>query len=542
MAKEKSAKASKGAGGSKGKAGGDIPWPLVGGIVGLIVVLLAVLFTFSGPSTAGPRRAAQQRGEEEPTFDPEEREKLQQYEQLVKSGDEQLQMGITGLTTAKDYYNQALELMPEHPLAYYQLARIAEEERDVQAALDKYYKVLDLLHPTQAEGRKTVHRSIAMVLMNTGNLTGCTKHLKLAVELDGRDAQLRFSLGTALMMQHDSQGALKHLKRATELDKKDPKYFIEYGRLLKATGEEKAGQEQIQLGIRKGDETNLFQIGMYLRQKDPVVAELVLQSILKRFPSHPAAGTVYSVLGQLYDQQGREEDEIQLYRDAVDANVFPSVHQRPMFTYPKLFERKSSAFATEQLRETLAGPIGLLESKSAEIAAELSALAQDASNLDKDEENLAEGGSWSLLQFVQNGLPRNTDVLQTLPTTNAVLQKIRDEYAADMPRSNAELSVLGAGAHIKPHCGPVNFRVRLHLPIATSPEAAIRAGTEQRTWEQGKVLAFDDTFEHEVWNNGTTPRLVLVVDVWHPKLDDEDKDNLREQFGFGQPSQNVPGH
>jgi hypothetical protein len=26
---------------------------------------------------------------------------------------------------------------------------------------------------------------------------------------------------------------------------------------------------------------------------------------------------------------------------------------------------------------------------------------------------------------------------------------------------------------------------------------------EQRQWKQGEVIVFDDSFEHEVWHNGT---------------------------------------
>jgi aspartyl/asparaginyl beta-hydroxylase (cupin superfamily) len=35
---------------------------------------------------------------------------------------------------------------------------------------------------------------------------------------------------------------------------------------------------------------------------------------------------------------------------------------------------------------------------------------------------------------------------------------------------------------------------------------------------EGDILAFDDAFEHEVWNNSTRTRVVLVVDLWHPNL------------------------
>lgn len=40
------------------------------------------------------------------------------------------------------------------------------------------------------------------------------------------------------------------------------------------------------------------------------------------------------------------------------------------------------------------------------------------------------------------------------------------------------------------------------------------------------MLIFDDSFEHEVWHNGTSVRLVLIVDVWHPDLTDDEKDSL----------------
>lgn len=36
-----------------------------------------------------------------------------------------------------------------------------------------------------------------------------------------------------------------------------------------------------------------------------------------------------------------------------------------------------------------------------------------------------------------------------------------------------------------------------------------------------KVMVFDDSFEHEVWHNGTAPRVVLIMDFWHPDLPGE---------------------
>lgn len=44
-----------------------------------------------------------------------------------------------------------------------------------------------------------------------------------------------------------------------------------------------------------------------------------------------------------------------------------------------------------------------------------------------------------------------------------------------------------------------------------------------RTWREGEIIIFDDSFEHEVWHNGTESRIVLIVDVWHPELTDNER-------------------
>lgn len=39
-----------------------------------------------------------------------------------------------------------------------------------------------------------------------------------------------------------------------------------------------------------------------------------------------------------------------------------------------------------------------------------------------------------------------------------------------------------------------------------------------RKWEEGRVLIFDDSFEHEVWQDADSYRMIFIVDVWHPEL------------------------
>ena len=84
---------------------------------------------------------------------------------------------------------------------------------------------------------------------------------------------------------------------------------------------------------------------------------------------------------------------------------------------------------------------------------------------------------------------------------------------------SAYFSRLAPGTHLNAHCGPTNARLRLHLGLVVPDGCSIRVGDEVRTWVEGRCLLFDDSFEHEVWNNATSERLVLIVDVWHPDLE-----------------------
>jgi aspartyl/asparaginyl beta-hydroxylase (cupin superfamily) len=61
---------------------------------------------------------------------------------------------------------------------------------------------------------------------------------------------------------------------------------------------------------------------------------------------------------------------------------------------------------------------------------------------------------------------------------------------------------------------------RLGLVVPSDPAAELRVGNVTRGWEEGKVLAFDDSFEHEVWYRAdpTVRRAVLIVDVFHPDI------------------------
>ncbi len=85
--------------------------------------------------------------------------------------------------------------------------------------------------------------------------------------------------------------------------------------------------------------------------------------------------------------------------------------------------------------------------------------------------------------------------------------------------SMAMFSILEPGGRLRPHRGPYNGVLRVHLGLIvpdTSDDVAIRVGSQVRHWEEGRVLIFDDSYEHEAWNNSDRVRVVLFADFARP--------------------------
>jgi aspartyl/asparaginyl beta-hydroxylase (cupin superfamily) len=74
-------------------------------------------------------------------------------------------------------------------------------------------------------------------------------------------------------------------------------------------------------------------------------------------------------------------------------------------------------------------------------------------------------------------------------------------------------SLMLPGAHILPHNGLINSRLIGHLPLIVPERCTFRVGNDIREWKRGKVWLFDDTIEHEAWNNSNEPRVVLIFEV-----------------------------
>jgi aspartate beta-hydroxylase len=132
------------------------------------------------------------------------------------------------------------------------------------------------------------------------------------------------------------------------------------------------------------------------------------------------------------------------------------------------------------------------------------------------DEPLLDGGRWDQVVLWEGGR-RFDRACSLFPVTAGVVGQIPE--ATTLGPGVVTLSWLHPGAHIIPHCGHSNSAIRVHLGVTVPDGPRIRVGDEVLRWQEGRCIAFDDSFEHEVWHDGDESRIVLLIDVPHPDLD-----------------------
>lgn len=121
--------------------------------------------------------------------------------------------------------------------------------------------------------------------------------------------------------------------------------------------------------------------------------------------------------------------------------------------------------------------------------------------------------AWSVFPLIFWGVPYPENCKQ-VEETMKIIHKIPGVMSCGF-------SILKPNTTIKPHDGDSNVMYRCHLTLrsqGTIDEIGMRVGNEKITWHNGKVFAFCDAYNHEVWNKTDQERWILIIDV------------LREEF------------
>ncbi len=132
---------------------------------------------------------------------------------------------------------------------------------------------------------------------------------------------------------------------------------------------------------------------------------------------------------------------------------------------------------------------------------------------------------WTAFHFYEKGreIP---DRCERAPQTMAAVRAL-PQAEVDLRSPTAMFSVLQPRTRIPPHTGIANFRLVVHLPLVLPAKCGFRVGAETREWRVGEAWVFDDTIEHEAWNDSDEVRIILICDVWSPRLSPAEREAIR---------------
>lgn len=193
----------------------------------------------------------------------------------------------------------------------------------------------------------------------------------------------------------------------------------------------------------------------------------------------------------------------------------PAVYYFPNLAPIEFFERKEFPWMDE------------LESSTAAIKEELLAVMADRAEFDPylnypddvEKHQFAElnkSRQWSAFHLYEEGKLVEANAAKCPQTIRALAKCSQPQQAGRTP--TAMFSMLRPKTHIPAHVGVSNARLVAHLPLIVPPECRFRVGNKTREWVPGKAWVFDDSIEHEAWNNSGELRSILIFDVWHPHL------------------------
>jgi aspartyl/asparaginyl beta-hydroxylase (cupin superfamily) len=335
-----------------------------------------------------------------------------------------------------------------------------------------------------------------------------------------KEAELPLNLSLARRMQGDLAGALAALDQALAID---PYFFMAL--LSKGVVLEQAGQSRAAAKTFKDAITIAPQAAQL---PPPAQAALAHAHAVVKRNAEAMHAQLQSALAPLRDQHGGEALARMEECAAILAGVSkPYVHEALFMTVPQL---PAIPFYPREYFPWFAQ----LEAASATIQTEAQQAMERAwgrfdayiqRNPGEPVNQWAElngNRAWSTLHLWRDGakdeaacalMPQTAGLLDTLPL-------------ARQPGfgPTAMVSVLQPRTRIPAHTGSTNSRLICHLPLVIPPACGFRVGNFTREWRFGEAFVFDDSIEHEAWNDSDQVRTVFIFDVWNPLLTEAERE------------------
>ena len=148
--------------------------------------------------------------------------------------------------------------------------------------------------------------------------------------------------------------------------------------------------------------------------------------------------------------------------------------------------------------------VATLEASAGVIRKELDQVLASASAFSPWPERGLYGEGWEVFGLYAFGR-KIRDNCDRCPRTTEAVERVPNVTTAGFSR-------LASGTRIRPHVGFTDKVLRCHLALIVPAGCGLRVGDETRKWKENRCLVFDDTLEHEAWNESENDRVVLLLD------------------------------
>jgi aspartate beta-hydroxylase len=410
-------------------------------------------------------------------------------------------------------------------------AHAAQQAGRPDEAVKQYQAVLAIApeHPAALN-------SLGVIAINRGDAEASVAYHARAAAADPGAGALWLNLARAQREMGDDAGERESLKRALDIDRLDFMALVRMAQLHERLGE-LADAAPLWAGIA--------QIAPPPAQRSEGI-NLILahaRDFLERQSSHYSE--VLEV-GLAADRAAHDAAELRRFNACVDTatgkrrvytNQCSGIHY-PFLPADEFFERRHFPWMDAVEAQSEAIRDELLALIAADAPGFAPYVAQDPGTPQNLWSALDNNLAWSAFYLWKYG-ERIEDACARCPVTAAMLETIP---GAKMARRapTAFFSILKPKTHIPPHTGVTNTRAIIHLPLIIPEGCGFRVGGETREWKMGEAFAFDDTIEHEAWNNSDELRAVLIFDVWNPHLTPVEQTMLQRFFDVSDTSEYAP--
>jgi aspartyl/asparaginyl beta-hydroxylase (cupin superfamily) len=359
--------------------------------------------------------------------------------------------------------------------------------------------------------------------LQRGDRAGALALLREAERADPRDKALKMQRAMVSRVTGDLAGALEALDEALSIDPYDYVALLSKGALVERTGGERAAAAVYRnaLIIAPPDDELPPPLRAPTARAREVAAktQAALEDHLKARADAVKADISAAARRRFDESVGIFSGRTKVYNQEPLLLHYPRLPAIPFYDralFPWFEELEA---ATDTIRGELEGALAAAKDDFAPY------IAYPKGTPVNQWGELNHSKRWSSFFLWKDGA-RQDGACKLCPQTSALLDRLPLAYQPGYAPT-AMFSALDPHTRIPAHTGSTNVRLLCHLPLILPGPARFRVGNETRDWKMGEAWVFDDTIEHEAWNDADQLRVILILDLWNPMLEPEEQELVK---------------